>query len=160
MSFRVCHLMSCCIWKLLGFREFISPWIDLSCTLYLGGVFILCWHHKDNKLLSIYRNIKSQDGFALCNEPIGEIVCLKNRWDICCLFLYAVLHVACTICCTKINRLGRARRKCFKPNLDDCLLGKVNAPLYSNYFDKPIFCNKSAGTAFLFTMKSIVLRAT
>ena len=62
--------------------------------------------------------------------------------------------------CPKKNRLGRARRKCFKPNLDDCLLGKVNLPLYSNYFDKPIFCNKSAGTAFLFTMKSIVLRAT
>lgn len=53
-----------------------------------------------------------------------------------------------------------ARRTCFKPNLDDCILGKVSVPLYASYFDKPIFCNKSAGTAFLFTMKSIVLRAT
>ena len=80
VGFRVCHLMSYCIRKLLGFREFISPRIDLFCTLYLGGVFILCWHHKDNKLLSIYRNIKSQDGFALGNEPIrGEIVCLKKQ---------------------------------------------------------------------------------
>ena len=34
-------------------------------TSYMRGVFILCWHHKDNKLLSIYRNIKSQDGLDL-----------------------------------------------------------------------------------------------
>jgi hypothetical protein len=26
-------------------------------------VFILSWHHKDKKLLSIYRKIKSRDGF-------------------------------------------------------------------------------------------------
>lgn len=29
----------------------------------MSGAFILCWNHKDNKVLSIYRKIKSQDGF-------------------------------------------------------------------------------------------------
>ena len=29
----------------------------------MSGVFILCWHHKDKKLFSIYRKIKSRDGF-------------------------------------------------------------------------------------------------
>ena len=72
----------------------------------------------------------------------------------------SLCRVACTICLRTKNRLEWARRKCFKPNLDDCILGKVSVPLYASYFDKPIFCNKSAGTAFLFTMKSIVLRAT
>ena len=26
-------------------------------------VFILCWHHRENKRLLMYRNIKSQDDF-------------------------------------------------------------------------------------------------
>ena len=29
----------------------------------MSGVFIPCWRHKDKKLLSIYRKIKSRDGF-------------------------------------------------------------------------------------------------
>ena len=63
----VCKLMSRRIRELLGFHEFIRQWVDLYCTLYMRGVFILCWYHKDNKFLSIYRNIKSQDDFALCS---------------------------------------------------------------------------------------------
>lgn len=39
----------------------------IHCTSYLKGVFILCWHHKDNKLLSSYRKIKSQDDFFVLN---------------------------------------------------------------------------------------------
>lgn len=56
--------MSRCSWDLLGFREFISQRVELSCTSYVGGQVILCWLHKDNSLLSIYRKIKSRDGFA------------------------------------------------------------------------------------------------
>ena len=36
-------------------------------TSYMRGVFILCWHHKDKKLLSIYRNIKSHNGAFMLN---------------------------------------------------------------------------------------------
>ena len=36
--------------------------VSLSSTSYMR-VFILVLHHKDNKLLSIYANIKSQDDF-------------------------------------------------------------------------------------------------
>ena len=33
--------------------------------MYTRGVIILVLHHKDNKLLSIYRNIKNQDDFII-----------------------------------------------------------------------------------------------
>ena len=39
--------------------------VSLSSTSYMGGVFILVLQHKDNKLLSIYTNIKSQDDFYI-----------------------------------------------------------------------------------------------
>jgi len=45
-------------------RDWSSNFIvNLSSTLYIKGVFVLALLHKDNKLLSIYRNIKSQDDF-------------------------------------------------------------------------------------------------
>ena len=55
----------------LVFFEFLSWWVnklmswlaDLSCTSCVRRAFILCWHHRENKLLLIYRNIKSQDYF-------------------------------------------------------------------------------------------------
>ena len=43
-----------------GISNFIVP---LSGTSYLGGVLVWAFHHKDNKLLSIYRNIKGNDDF-------------------------------------------------------------------------------------------------
>ena len=61
--------MSLLVRDLLFFREFISQWVDLSYTSYVRRMFILCWYHKDNILLSIYRNIKSQDDFLLCLLP-------------------------------------------------------------------------------------------
>ena len=61
MSWWVGKFVSWCIREQLGFHEFISQRAVLPCTSYMRGVFILCWHHKDNKLLSICRNIKSQD---------------------------------------------------------------------------------------------------
>ena len=60
-----CELESWYIGELLGFRELISQRVDVFCVLYKKGVFIMCWHHKDNKLRSTYRNIKSQDGFNI-----------------------------------------------------------------------------------------------
>ena len=79
--FRGCELMSWCIWELLAFREFISQWIDLSYTSHTRGVFILCWHHKDNKLLSIYRKIKSQDDVTILVNLIYQFLkfrCWRN----------------------------------------------------------------------------------
>jgi len=35
--------------------------VSLFSTLYMKGVLILVLHHKDNKLLSIDRKIKSKD---------------------------------------------------------------------------------------------------
>ena len=67
MSWRVDELMYSGV---VGFRKSIRQWVDLSSTSYMRGVFVLCWHHKDNKLHSIYRNIKSQDGLniLLCSS--------------------------------------------------------------------------------------------
>ena len=66
--------MSRYIGELLGFRELKAARVYLSCTLYMRGVFILCWHYnilcwhyKGNKLHSIDRNTKSQDGFIASN---------------------------------------------------------------------------------------------
>gem|GEM_PF-2283778 len=39
-------------------------WVGLSCTSCVRRVFILCWHHRENKLPLIYSNIKSQDNFV------------------------------------------------------------------------------------------------
>ena len=66
MRFWDCKLMSWLVRDLLFFRELISQWIDLSYISYMRRMFILCWHHKGNWLLSTYRNIKSQDDFLLC----------------------------------------------------------------------------------------------
>ena len=68
MSWWVYELVSWWVRELLGFHEFIRQWVDLPCTLYMGGVLILCWHHRDNKLLSIYWNIISQDVFNECTS--------------------------------------------------------------------------------------------
>jgi len=38
---------------LLGFREFISQRVCCPALRAWRGVFILCWHHKDNQLLSM-----------------------------------------------------------------------------------------------------------
>ena len=68
MSWWVVELMNWCVRELLGFHEFIRQWVDLLCTLYMGGVLILYWHHRDNKPLSIYWNIISQDVFNECTS--------------------------------------------------------------------------------------------
>ena len=68
MSWWVGELVSWCVRELLGFHEFIRQWVDLPCTSYMGGVLILCWHHRDNRLLSIYWNIISQDAFNECTS--------------------------------------------------------------------------------------------
>ena len=39
--------------------------VSLSSTSHMGSVFVLVLLHKDNKLRSIYRNIKSQDEFIV-----------------------------------------------------------------------------------------------
>ena len=44
-----------------NFRLFVS----LSSTSYMRGGFVLALLHKDNKLPSIYRNIKSQENFYI-----------------------------------------------------------------------------------------------
>ena len=85
VSWGVSKLMSWCIRELLGFREFIGQWADLSRPSYVSGVFILCWHHKDKKLLSIYRKIKSRDYFIGCTmfvQPLNGFLCSPN----CCRF--------------------------------------------------------------------------
>ena len=84
MSWRVDELMSWRVDELMysgvvGFRKSIRQWVDLSSTSYMRGVFVLCWHHKDNKLHSIYRNIKSQDGLniLLCSS-YNESIRINN----------------------------------------------------------------------------------
>ena len=73
MSWWVGEIVSWCIRELLVFREFTSKQVDLFCTPYMREASILCWQHKNNKPLSIYRNIKSQDGFYIkrqrCRGP-------------------------------------------------------------------------------------------
>ena len=64
MCLWVFQFVSWCVRELLVFREFISRWFDLSCTSCMRRVFILCWHHRENKRLLMYRNIKSQDDFS------------------------------------------------------------------------------------------------
>jgi len=43
----------------------------------MRGVFILVLQHKDNKLLSIYANIKSQDDFYIKEDKLTKSA-LKN----------------------------------------------------------------------------------
>ena len=66
------------IWKLLFFREFVSQWVDLYYPLYAPGVFFLCGQHKDNKLLSNYTTIKSQDRVQL---SMRADVFMNNAWQ-------------------------------------------------------------------------------
>ena len=47
----------------------------------------MCWHHKDNKLLSIYRNILSKDGLVVQRQKeagnskaLSRIFCLPLRF--------------------------------------------------------------------------------
>ena len=68
VSWWVGELGSRCVRELLVFHEFIRRWVDLPYTSYMGGVLILCWHHRDNKLLSIYWNMISQDVFNECTS--------------------------------------------------------------------------------------------
>ena len=85
VSWGVCEFFSWCIRELLDFREFIGQWVDLSRPSYVSGVFILCWHHKDKKFLSIYRKIKSRDGFIVYTtfvQPLNGFLCSPN----CCRF--------------------------------------------------------------------------
>ena len=63
MSLWVFQFLSWCVRELLVFREFKSRCFDLSCTSCMRRMFILCWHHRENKRLLMYRNIKSQDDF-------------------------------------------------------------------------------------------------
>ena len=65
MCLWVFQFVSWCVRELLVFREFISRWFGLFCTSCLRMVFVLCWHHRENKRLLMYRNIKSQDDFIL-----------------------------------------------------------------------------------------------
>ena len=65
MSLWVFQFVSWCVRELLVFREIISRWFDLFCTSCLRRVFVLCWHHRENKRLLMDRNIKSQDDFIL-----------------------------------------------------------------------------------------------
>jgi len=39
----------------------------------MKGVLILYWHHKDNKLLPTYRNIKSQDSFFIYLQEDADV---------------------------------------------------------------------------------------
>jgi len=64
MSLWVFQFVSWCVRELLVFREIIRRWFDLFCTSCLRKVFILCWHHRENKRLLMDRNIKSQDDFS------------------------------------------------------------------------------------------------
>ena len=65
MSLWVFQFVSWCVRELLVFREIIRRWFDLFCTSCMRKVFILCWHHRENKRLLMDRNIKSQDDFIL-----------------------------------------------------------------------------------------------
>ena len=64
------HLHQAIFWDLTmfchgkwgGFSDFS---VSLSNTSYMRGVFVLALLHKDNKLLSVYRNIKNQNNFIL-----------------------------------------------------------------------------------------------
>ena len=85
VSSGISKLRGLCIRELLGFHEFIGQWADLCCTSYVSGVFILCWHHKDKKLLSIYWKFKSQDYFIVYTtfvQPLNGFLCSPN----CCRF--------------------------------------------------------------------------
>ena len=64
MSLWVFQFASWRVRELLVFREIIRRWFDLFCTSCLRKVFILCWHHRENKRLLMDRNIKSQDDFS------------------------------------------------------------------------------------------------
>ena len=66
------------IWELLFFREFVSQWVDLYYPLYAPGGFVLCGQHKDNKLLSNYTTIKSQDRVQL---SMRADVFMNNAWQ-------------------------------------------------------------------------------
>ena len=65
MSLWVSQFVSWCVRELLVFREIISWWFDMFCTSCLRRVFVLCWHHRENKRLLMDRNIKSQEDFIL-----------------------------------------------------------------------------------------------
>ena len=83
--------MSRYIGELSGYRGLISRWVYLSCTSYMRGVFILCWHYnilcchyKGNKLRSIDRNTKSKDLFITSNATRWlwhevRFLCHRNR---------------------------------------------------------------------------------
>ena len=43
----------------------------------MSGVFILCCYDKDNKLRSIYRNIKSQDDFINKKWSIAPLLFVR-----------------------------------------------------------------------------------
>ena len=61
VSFPVCKLMCSGI---VSFSWVYKPrWFDLFCTSCMRRVFTLWWHHRENKRLLMYRNIKSQDDF-------------------------------------------------------------------------------------------------
>ena len=80
VSLWVCKLTRLCGWKLeswciqwiRGFREFIRHWIDLYCNTHVAGALILGRHHKANKQLSIYRNIKKTTWIVHCRR--------RNTW--------------------------------------------------------------------------------
>ena len=61
----IIQFVSWCVRKSLGSRELISRWVDLCCTSYMRGAFILALQHKENKLLSIYRDFKGLANFCI-----------------------------------------------------------------------------------------------
>ena len=61
----IIQFVSWCVRKSLCFRELISWWVDLCCTSYMRGAFILALQHKENKLLSIYRDFKGLANFCI-----------------------------------------------------------------------------------------------
>ena len=73
----------------------------------MRGVFVLALQHKDNKLLSIYRNIKNQNNFILISfrkvsvsaksfNVIGQVrvVSALFRYVACINFIQAFLYKA------------------------------------------------------------------
>jgi len=98
MSLWVSQFVSWCVRELLVFREFISRWFDLFCTSCLRRVFVLCWHHRENKRLLMDRNIKSQDDFILwsfCDTAkvrFFKQITTKSSSDKTAVMLFAILQ--------------------------------------------------------------------
>ena len=83
-------LESWCIRGIRGFREFIRHWIDLYCNAHVAGAHILGRHHKANKQLSIYRNIKKRRGLYIAGDETHDARYIKYVWEWCANELFCV----------------------------------------------------------------------